>query len=682
MGSDITFDYGTAFSRNIGWLSQWEQQRLRRAKVAVAGAGGVGGIHLQTLTRLGFGRFHVADLDSFELANFNRQAGATLATLGADKAAVARNLVRDINPEAHVDVFSSGVTLDNLDAFLSGVDVYIDGLDFFVLDIRAALFRRAREKGITCITAAPIGMGAGFLIFTPDSMSFDAFFQIKNVGDDVDDAAAFLLGLTPAMLQRGYLVDEARVDLRGQRGPSTAIACQLCAGVAATEAVKAVLGRGIRRPAPYYHHFDAYRMTFVSRKLIGGGSHPLQQVKRKLINLAANRLSAKAQPPEHEPSPTDKVIDRVLEAGRWAPSPGNVQPWRFQIHTDLEFDIHIELGGAPKDAEHNIYLSVGMMLECLRLRAAHFGHLLSWRVVQDTGGNNTIRCVLAPCATASAEPELDHMIEVRRTERAVMRAARLHEHQKSALSQALGPDLIVVWHQGMRQRLQHSLLNARAHVAALHTHPARPSQLLKTGRFGARFPRQGVPMVSLNLSLVGASMFRMFATSSSAVQSALQALGAAYYTALETAILPGLFCSAHFSLTLQPGLTDRSIESMLRYGQSLQRFWLMSAQLQLGLEPLQGPLDIYRTRHDQRDDPSGAMKEYEAIEKQFDALYAQDASRVVLRGRIGPERGRAGRPRALRLHLKDLLVRKVSAEHAAQPIRQREHKPQAAETLA
>ena len=61
------FDYTRAFSRNIGLLSPAEQVRLREATVGIPGLGGVGGRHLLTLTRLGVGRFAIADHDAFEL---------------------------------------------------------------------------------------------------------------------------------------------------------------------------------------------------------------------------------------------------------------------------------------------------------------------------------------------------------------------------------------------------------------------------------------------------------------------------------------------------------------------------------------------------------------------------------------------------------------------------------------
>ncbi len=57
-----------AFSRNIGLLTEAEQEKLANATVAIPGMGGVGGIHLITMVRTGIGRFHIADFDTFEPA--------------------------------------------------------------------------------------------------------------------------------------------------------------------------------------------------------------------------------------------------------------------------------------------------------------------------------------------------------------------------------------------------------------------------------------------------------------------------------------------------------------------------------------------------------------------------------------------------------------------------------------
>lgn len=280
------FNYDEAFSRNIGWLTRREQDALRHKRVAIAGLGGVGGIHLLTLCRLGIGKFHLADFDTFDLANFNRQAGATVGTLGQNKLDAMIRQARDINPELDITGFADGVTPDNLEAFLDGVDLYVDGLDFFAFEARQQVFAACAAKGIPAVTAAPLGMGAAVLNFLPGSMSFDDYFRL-NDGAEAEKPLRFLMGLAPARLQMGYLVDPSTVDLANRKGPSTIMACQLCAGVAATEALKILLGRGPLRAAPRGYHFDAFRNQLALTWRPGGNRNPVQRV---LIALAKRKL--------------------------------------------------------------------------------------------------------------------------------------------------------------------------------------------------------------------------------------------------------------------------------------------------------------------------------------------------------------------------------------------------------
>lgn len=280
------FNYDEAFSRNIGWLTRREQDALRHKRVAIAGLGGVGGIHLLTLCRLGIGKFHLADFDTFDLANFNRQAGATVGTLGQNKLDAMIRQARDINPELDITGFADGVTPDNLEAFLDGVDLYVDGLDFFAFEARQQVFAACAAKGIPAVTAAPLGMGAAVLNFLPGSMSFDDYFRL-NDGTEAEKPLRFLMGLAPARLQMGYLVDPSTVDLANRKGPSTIMACQLCAGVAATEALKILLGRGPLRAAPKGYHFDAFRNQLALTWRPGGNRNPVQRV---LIALAKRKL--------------------------------------------------------------------------------------------------------------------------------------------------------------------------------------------------------------------------------------------------------------------------------------------------------------------------------------------------------------------------------------------------------
>lgn len=277
------FDYDQAFSRNIGWVSADEQRRLRGKRVAIAGMGGVGGIHLLTLARLGIGKFTISDFDAFDIANFNRQAGATLNSLGRQKSDVLAEMALDINPEIDLRVFPAGIHADNIDDFLDAVDIYVDGLDFFAFSARRQTFAACERRRIPAVTAAPLGMGTALLVFGPGGMSFEDYFGFAD-SDELEMAIRFLVGLSPAMLQRGYVADMSRINLAEHRGPSSVAACQLCAGVTAVEALKLLLGRGGVKLAPWGSQFDAYRLRYARTWRPGGYRNPLQQLMRWLVN--------------------------------------------------------------------------------------------------------------------------------------------------------------------------------------------------------------------------------------------------------------------------------------------------------------------------------------------------------------------------------------------------------------
>ncbi|MBF0266764.1 MAG: ThiF family adenylyltransferase [Gammaproteobacteria bacterium] len=277
----IEYDYNEAFSRNIGWVTEQEQQTLRNKKIAIAGMGGVGGEHLITLSRMGFGNFHISDMDSYELANFNRQAGASLPTIGHEKAATMERLAKELNPEMNVKNFDKGVNDENLEEFLDGVDLYIDGLDFFVLGIRQKVFARCWEKGIPAITAAPLGMSTALINFIPGKMSFEEYFGMEGLSPN-EQQIKFYIGLSPSMLHAPYLVDESRIDFHNKKGPSTPMACKLCAGVTATEAVKILLNRGKVMAAPWGLQFDAFRNIYKKTWRPGGNNNPIQKLMFKI----------------------------------------------------------------------------------------------------------------------------------------------------------------------------------------------------------------------------------------------------------------------------------------------------------------------------------------------------------------------------------------------------------------
>jgi hypothetical protein len=276
------FNYSQAFSRNIGWLTVDEQQRLRGARAAIAGLGGVGGGHLLTLARLGIGNFNISDFDHFEIHNFNRQAGAMMSTVGQPKADTLARMTLDINPTADIRVFREGVTPENVDDFLKDVDIYVDSIDYFSVEARRMLFAECYKRNIPAVTAAPLGMGVGFLYFAPGKMSFEDYFRLEG-HTRREQLLRFMAGLAPKALHRHYLVAPEAVNFKEERGPSTIMSCELCAGFTGTQVLKILLKRGRVRAVPWSMQFDAYEQKLRFTWRPGGNANPAQKLLMKII---------------------------------------------------------------------------------------------------------------------------------------------------------------------------------------------------------------------------------------------------------------------------------------------------------------------------------------------------------------------------------------------------------------
>lgn len=270
------------FSRNIGLLSIDQQRRLLNSRVAVVGAGGVGGLHILTLARLGIGAFHIADPDSFEAANISRQFGASQQTFGHNKAEVLAEMVRDINPKAQVVTFSQGVNESNADAFLEGCQVLVDGIDFFAFNTRRMLFHKARQRSIYAVTCAPLGFGSTLQVFAPDGMDFDSYFGTCDDKSLLKNLSAFAAGLAPNPYHIRYM-DLDKVDIKQQKGPAVAPACTLATSLLATEVVKILTGSQKVFAVPHYIQIDMYRRKLKKGYLWLGAKNPLQRLKTWLI---------------------------------------------------------------------------------------------------------------------------------------------------------------------------------------------------------------------------------------------------------------------------------------------------------------------------------------------------------------------------------------------------------------
>lgn len=144
------FRYEEMITRNAGFVTPAEQERLRTGRVFVCGVGGMGGAALQSLVRAGVGSFTIADMDTFEVSNLNRQVFATLDTVGRPKVQSTVDALHRINPDIELATYGAE-WVDSLDAILPSHGVVINGMDDLAAGI--ALYRKAREHGATVIDA-------------------------------------------------------------------------------------------------------------------------------------------------------------------------------------------------------------------------------------------------------------------------------------------------------------------------------------------------------------------------------------------------------------------------------------------------------------------------------------------------------------------------------------------------
>ncbi len=645
------FDYETAFSRNLGWVTETEQQILRAKRIAIAGLGGVGGSHLLTLTRLGIGSFNIADLDIFEQENFNRQAGASIRHVGREKIEVLAELALDINPELNLGEFSSGVDIDNLDAFLDGVDLYVDALDFFAVEIRQAVFAACAEKGIPAITAAPLGMGVAFLAFLPGQMSFEEYFRLAGQTED-EQLLRFLLGLSPAMLQVKYLVDDTRLDLNAHKGPSTPMACELCAGMAGTQALKILLNRGQVPAAPHGLHFDAYRNKMAKTWRPTGNNNPVQRLGLKIIR---KRLSAKlAAPPETKEASLVSPIQRIFDYARWAPSGDNTQPWQFETLSDEQFVIYTrdtrdwcvyDLAGRASQT------SVGTLLENISIAAQSEGLEAKFSLRDPAvDAEPVIDVHLTALLQSITQPSLLPYIKTRSVQRLPLSTRPLMARHKQDLDEAVGPGYRLIWIEGRQKKWQMARLLLRAASIRL-TIPEVYEVHKQIIHWDAQFSTDRIPDQALGADALSIKMMKWALQSWSRVKMLNRYFAGTLMPKIQLDLLPALRCAAHFIIVADEPRNKTA--DYLEGGRATQRFWLTATKLSLQLQPEMTPLifSTYSREGRRFTDSKDKLSEADTLRLELDALSEGEVDAVFM-GRLGF--GTSASSRSLRKTLQQL----------------------------
>lgn len=190
------------YLRNHECISVNDQLRLARSRVAVVGAGGLGGNVILLLARIGVGRIVVVDSDRFDETNLNRQALSSMETLGLPKAEVAARMVEGINPGVEVIAHTARLDPSNGISLLRGTQVVVDALDN--VPSRFALQDAARDLNIPLVHGAIAGFEGQAMTIFPEDRGMNLLYgknpRGEKSGRPTPEAMLGVPAITPALI--------------------------------------------------------------------------------------------------------------------------------------------------------------------------------------------------------------------------------------------------------------------------------------------------------------------------------------------------------------------------------------------------------------------------------------------------------------------------------------------------
>jgi len=263
--------YQESFIRNIGIFTEAEQEQLKKSTIAVAGVGGVGGLLVERLIRLGVGNIKITDLGTFEQSNLNRQHGSTMLTLERNKAEVVYQDIKDINPEASIYYDNNGITSEeSAIQFLEGCDLVIDEMDYGAWKESIYLQRAARKRGIYYFFAGAIGFGALLTNFDPQGITLEEYNKIP-LNEDLENLGELsvpterILPVVPSYAAHAMSLEMLQEIIAGQRPvPTCSVGVGLASVLAAGNAINILLMRKEIIKAPQYIYIDLFDQTFLT----------------------------------------------------------------------------------------------------------------------------------------------------------------------------------------------------------------------------------------------------------------------------------------------------------------------------------------------------------------------------------------------------------------------------------
>jgi molybdopterin/thiamine biosynthesis adenylyltransferase len=131
------------------------------------------------MVRLGIGEIRIADPESFDISNINRQLAAGIHTIGLSKALETARVLRNICDDYKLIVYPQGIEQKMLETFVPGSDVIIDEIEFWNIGSCILMHKMARSLGIPIFNCLTVGFATYLHYFTPESTPVETMLGIE-----------------------------------------------------------------------------------------------------------------------------------------------------------------------------------------------------------------------------------------------------------------------------------------------------------------------------------------------------------------------------------------------------------------------------------------------------------------------------------------------------------------------
>ena len=551
--------------RNRNKITREEQARLGQLKVALAGLS-VGNAIAHTLALEGvFGELRMADFDVLDLSNMNRIRCA-VHQIGLNKAIIAARQIFEQDPYANLVLFTAGVTPDNLDAFLDGVDLVLDECDSMYIKIKLREAARARKLPVIMETSDRGMLDIERFDLEPDRPILHGVLGGMSSDDLLKLPPAARLGVVLRIVDSNTMSTRAAASLlelgRTLRAFSQ-LGSDVTLGGATTTAAVRRFGLGL---------------PLASGRVFVDVSAQLADVPP----LAA----APGRDPEAVRQIEVAAVRKLVEAAVRAPSFGNSQPWRF-VYRGGALYVHHDPArtGGPTDelGRQMAHIAIGAALENMDIVAGAGGQSTAMLLFPTPGDPTLVAELrLSPRPGGAQQDPLVEEIGRRMTNRRPGIRPHLtpvHAQVLASAARERGAKLQLCNERQVLDGLTQVLTDAerlRMLCPVLH---AELMQSLRWTLAEAEQTRDGMPVESYATSPADVAILQL--ARSPQVARLLRDVGGG--TGLAATVTPTIASSAAVGLLTIPG-TDPA--AFVRGGRAMQQMWLTASALGLALHPI------------------------------------------------------------------------------------------------